>query len=205
MTISPGLPSAPGHGRAPALVLAALLLLAGCAPRSYVVLIPSPDGSVGEVVVSGKGGDQLLTRAGQAANIDGSMREKPVGQAQIDKDFGAAIAARPMLPVRFLLYFTSGKALSSASQKLIPDIVDEANARTVADLSIVGHTDTVYTTEYNDMLALARARHVADLLTEKGLKANSVSIQSHGQRNLLVPTPDNTYEPRNRRVEVSVR
>jgi outer membrane protein OmpA-like peptidoglycan-associated protein len=30
-------------------------------------------------------------------------------------------------------------------------------------------------------------------------------VESHGKRNLLVPTPDNTEEVRNRRVEVTIR
>lgn len=202
--MAPGLLALLGRTRALGLLLAALLLV-GCAPRSYVVLVPSPDGSVGQVVVSGKGGEQVLTRAGQSANIDGSMREKLVEQEQLEKDFGAAIAARPVPPVRFLLYFTSDRILSGASYRLIPDILNEANARATADISIIGHTDTIASAEYNDRLALARAQHVADVLKKKGLKANSLSIHSHGQRNLLVPTPDDTYEPRNRRVEVSVR
>lgn len=202
--MAPGLLTLWGRTRTPALILAALLLV-GCAPRSYVVLVASPDGTVGQVVVSGKGGEQVLTRAGQTANLDGSMHDKPVEQKQIDDDFGAAIAARPVLPVRFLLYFTSGKILSRASYELIPAILTEANARSTADISIIGHTDTIASAEYNDRLALGRARHVAEVLEEKGLKANSISTQSHGKRNLLVPTPDNTYEARNRRVEVSIR
>jgi outer membrane protein OmpA-like peptidoglycan-associated protein len=46
---------------------------------------------------------------------------------------------------------------------------------------------------------------VAEMLKEKGLKARELTVESHGERNQLVKTPDNTQEPRNRRVEVSVR
>jgi len=46
---------------------------------------------------------------------------------------------------------------------------------------------------------------VADMLKEKGLKARELTVESHGERNPLVKTPDNTQEPKNRRVEVSVR
>lgn len=204
MRIVPELLTPSSHIRIWLLVLVALLLV-GCAPRSYVVLVPSPDGTVGEVVISGVGGVQRLTEAGQAANTDGSMRNRPVEQNQIERDFGAAIAASPILPVRFLLYFTSGRVLSDASISLIPAILEEANGRSTADISIIGHTDTIATTEYNDRLALARAQHVAEVLEKRGLIANSITIESHGKRNLLVPTPDNTFEPLNRRVEVSIR
>jgi hypothetical protein len=30
-------------------------------------------------------------------------------------------------------------------------------------------------------------------------------VRSHGEGELLVPTPDNVFEPKNRRVEVTVR
>lgn len=77
--------------------------------------------------------------------------------------------------------------------------------RPAVDVSVIGHTDTVHTTTYNDYLALNRANKVSELLQENGLKANSLSIESHGKRNLLILTPDDVREPRNRRVEVSLR
>jgi peptidoglycan-associated lipoprotein len=32
-----------------------------------------------------------------------------------------------------------------------------------------------------------------------------ITVVSHGERNLLIATPDNTPEPKNRRVEITVR
>lgn len=195
------------HRRANALSYCAFLLLAlllgGCAPKSYVVLIPSPDGSVGEVVVKGQKGEQVLTKAGQAGALDGSALQ--VEDKQIKQDFGDTMAALPKIPVRFLLYFKTGTTLTAESESLIPKIVADAQTRPAVDISVIGHTDTLYTDPYNNQLALKRATKVSELLTQKGLKANSITIESHGKRNLLVPTPDNTWEPRNRRVEVSIR
>ena len=180
-----------------------VLLLGGCAPKSYVVLIPSPDGSVGEVVVIGQKGEQVLTKAGQAGALDGSALQ--VEDKQIKQDFGDTMAALPKIPVRFLLYFKTGTTLTAESESLIPKIVADAQTRPAVDISVIGHTDTLYTDPYNNQLALKRATKVSELLTQKGLKANSITIESHGKRNLLVQTPDNTWEPRNRRVEVSIR
>ena len=86
------------------------VLLGGCAPKSYVVLIPSPDGSVGAVVVKGQKGEQILTRAGQAGSLDGGALQ--VDDKQIKQDFGDTMAALPKIPVKFLLYFTTGTTLS---------------------------------------------------------------------------------------------
>ncbi|HXE36825.1 MAG TPA: OmpA family protein [Azonexus sp.] len=184
-------------------MLLVAMLLGGCAPTSYVVLLPSPDGSVGEVVVRGQKGEQVLTKAGQAGSLDGEAVR--VGDQQIKKDFAATMAALPKMPARFLLYFSAGTTLTAESEALIPKIIADASTRPAVDISVIGHTDTMANEPYNNQLALKRASKVSELLSENGLKANSVSIESHGKRNLLVPTPDNTYEPRNRRVEVSVR
>lgn len=186
-----------------ALLFMVLALLGGCASKSYVVLIPSPDGTVGEVVVKGDKGEQVLNRAGQAGTLDG--RAATVDDRQIQKDFGDVQAAMPKIPVRFLLYFTAGTTLTADSAALIPKIIQESNSRPAPDISVIGHTDTVFTDPYNMQLALRRANKVSELLSEKGLKPNSLVIESHGKRNLLIQTPDNTWEPRNRRVEVSVR
>jgi peptidoglycan-associated lipoprotein len=180
-------------------------MLAGCAPRSYVVLLKSPDGSTGQVVIRGDKGEQVIKTANQAVPIDGSAPATPVDEDRLRKDFGAAMAARPQIPVRYLLYFTTGTTLTAESEALIPKIIAEAATRPAVDVSVIGHTDTVATAEYNEKLALQRASVVAELLKEKGIKFTALTVESHGKRNLLVPTPDNTFEPRNRRVEVSIR
>lgn len=171
--------------------------------RSYVVLIPSPDGTVGKVVVKGQNGEQVLDQAGQAGSLDGRVLQ--VDDNRVKADFGGTIAALPTLPVRYLLYFKSGTTLSAESGALIPKIIAEAQARPAVDVSVIGHADTLRSSEYNDRLALKRATKVAELLHQQGLKATSLSIESHGKRNLLIPTPDNFFEPKNRRVEISIR
>ena len=84
-------------------------------------------------------------------------------------------------------------------------IIDTASKRPAVDMSVIGHTDTPGKAELNEALALKRAASVADQLKQKGLKVQALSVESHGERNLLVQTPDDTPEPRNRRVEVSIR
>ena len=180
----------------------------GCAspPKSYVVLLESPDGSTGQISVKGRQGEQRLSRARDAAPLDGSLPPAPVDEARFNKDFAAAIAARPALPEHFQLYFESGGTrLTPQSASQLEQIVASARQRPAVDVSVIGHTDTAGKAEINETLALKRATTVADLLKQKGLKVLALSIESHGERNLLVPTPDDTPEARNRRVEISIR
>jgi outer membrane protein OmpA-like peptidoglycan-associated protein len=43
------------------------------------------------------------------------------------------------------------------------------------------------------------------LLVQAGLIPAAIDLRSHGEAELLVPTADNVFEPKNRRVEVTVR
>lgn len=192
-------------GRA-ALVLAAASALGACASKSYLVLLEDPAGGVGRVLVSGKGGQQTVEQARYAVDLEGSKPAQPVDARRFEEDFGAVLAARPVLPQRYLLYFESGgAALTPDSHALLARILDDVKGRPVADVAVIGHTDTVGAAETNEALALQRAQAVAQLLTEQGLQPYALGAESHGERDLLVPTPDETDEPRNRRVEVLVR
>lgn len=185
----------------------AALALAGCAgPGSYVVLLPSPDGTVGKVTISGASGQQVLTQARTGTTLNGSKAPFEVSREQLAQDFGEAMSARPALPEHFLLYFVpGGTQLTPLSVTLLPKILQRAKARHAVDVSVIGHTDTQGKAETNEALALKRAGAIADQLRQMGLQDTVISVESHGERNLLVPTPDETAEPRNRRVEITLR
>lgn len=172
---------------------------------SYVVVLQNDDGSVGTVTVTGAKGTAVINRLAQGALLDGSP-PFAVEESRLRRDFNAVLAAKPVSPQSFLLYFeTGGAQLTAASQALIPRVLAAVKGRPAPDVSVIGHTDTEGDAEGNEKLGFVRAQAIAKLLAEAGLVANEVSIESHGERNLLVQTPDNTPEARNRRVEVTVR
>jgi outer membrane protein OmpA-like peptidoglycan-associated protein len=176
------------------------------APKSYVVLMEDADGTVGKVAVTAGQNEVLLDQARTGADLDGKGKPYPVSDEKIRKDFGQAMAAQPPLPVSFMLYFkTGGTALTDESQALIPAILETAGKHPAADVSVIGHTDTVGNAEANERLGLQRAEAVAELIKKAGLQVQDLTIASHGEKNPLIPTPDNTAEPKNRRVEITVR
>jgi outer membrane protein OmpA-like peptidoglycan-associated protein len=68
---------------------------------------------------------------------------------------------------------------------------------------IEGHTDTVGTKEENKVLSQARAEKVAAYLEHDfGVSPDRLEPVGMGEDGLLVETPDQTAEPRNRRVHV---
>lgn len=183
------------------------LALAACGGKTYVVLLPDDDGSLGKVVVSAKDGSTLLQNANEGARVGGTPGKTfAVDSEQLTRDFGAALAAAPKKPLSFLLYFESGgAALTAQSQADLPKVRAEIRSRPAPDLSIIGHTDTAGDAETNARLGLKRAQLVAELLGKLDIAAERITVVSHGEKNLLVPTADNIDEPRNRRVEVTVR
>ena len=65
---------------------------------------------------------------------------------------------------------------------------------------IAGHTDTVGTAAYNIQLSRARAQSIASWFRRRGLKIG-IAFEGFGESALLVKTPDETDEPKNRRVD----
>lgn len=190
--------------------LVTLCLLASCAtkPDSYVVLMPNADGTTGKIIVSNQKNAKVeIDQPGYGTQFEDAKGEvKEVKKDKLALDFKGATEITPPLPKTFLLYFkTGGAVLTKESEALIPEILHEVEARQVPDISIIGHTDTVGKADLNEAVALKRAKAIATMIQEAGLKTKEVTIDSHGERNLLVKTPDETAEEKNRRVEITVR
>src|SRR5262249_9496432 len=109
-------------------------------------------------------------------------------------------------PRHFTLQFQFGTdTLTDASVALVPEILAAVKALAVPEVMIVGHTDTMGDRKSNLALGLKRAEAVRTILVQAGLSPTVVEVASHGKADLLIKTRDHTPEPRNRRVEITVR
>ena len=108
---------------------------------SYVVLVPNEDGTTGGIIVSDKSNNTAaVTEAGLGVMLENTAAgAKPIDKDKLLKDFAEAMAVRPPLPVKFLLYFKSGDAnrLTAESEAMIPQILREVETRPVPDVSIM--------------------------------------------------------------------
>jgi len=189
----------------------AIFLLISCASKkNLIVLLPDHDGQVGQIVVENKGGTQILTEPRQATEIRAVdiSPAPPVSlkEEQVLKEFGEALSALPEPPIRFLLHFISDTSkLTPESQRRIPEILRAIEARKSKDISIVGHADRVGSRKDNQRLGLERAVSIKNLFVSRGVDPSGVEVVSHGEDNPLIETEDNVPEPRNRRVEITIR
>ena len=178
-------------------------------PRAdLVVLLPGrgPAG-VGAVVV--QEGARGRAEHGVRQRPDGPGGQLQPGQASPDEVralFADALAAEPPRPVTFILYFVEATdQFTPESQALVAQILMTIASRPAPELTVAGHTDAVGTDQYNDTLSLRRAERVRVLLIARGIAPDSVRAIGRGKREPRVQTPDGVAEPRNRRVEITVR
>jgi outer membrane protein OmpA-like peptidoglycan-associated protein len=205
----------------PGALAAIVAITAACAPKvvpppappplaDVVVLVPDPDDArAGAVTVTTPQGSVELAAANESTRVASGQAPSapaPMADDEIQRRFGGAMSARPLPPREFLLYFESGgDTLTAESLALVTDIVEAVRQRPAPDVSVIGHTDTTGEAAANIALGLQRATLIRDLLVTSGLDPSRVDVASHGETNLLVPTPDDTAEAKNRRVEVTVR
>ena len=196
-----------------------LLAAAGCVPKraqtpqpakpNLIVLLPDPGkNSVGRASVSNEQGRVELSEAGAAVLVTPGQapRAVPLDSSDVQRKFGDALASLPPAPQHFVLYFRfDSEELTDDSRRLVQDVLSTVKQRPDPEVIAIGHTDTMGTPTSNVELGLRRANAVRTILIDAGLPAASVAVRSHGEGALLVHTADGVVEPRNRRVEITVR
>jgi len=178
-------------------------------PRAdLIVLLPAREGGVGAVVVQ-EGGREVVLDTAYASARTGAGGQLEPGQAtpaEVRGVFADALAAEPPRPVTFILYFVEATdQFTRESQALVDQVLLTIATRPAPELTVTGHTDAVGTDQYNDALSLRRAARVRGLLVARGISPASIVVVGRGKRELRVPTPVGVPEPRNRRVEITVR
>src|SRR3954466_3529357 len=187
-----------------ALVIVAALT-ARPAPNETIVVVPAPDGHVGGGGVQGGDERRILDRA-YAGIHSGQTQVSQFPGDEVRQEFASTLQALPPRPATFLLYFVIGTdELTEDSKAELPKVLAALRDRPVPDVLVVGHTDTVGETLGNDRLSAQRAERMKGHLVEIGIPAERIRVPGRGERELLVATPDNVDEPRNRRVEIIVR
>ena len=161
-------------------------------------------------------GDELVTRD-EFVNMMMAMREELKAiNARLDA-IQAAQGEKTMIKVQqiplepkqhvmeevFEVRFDFNKAtIKPEYQELIKKLATATQENKNIKVSVVGHTDTAGTSNYNYALGGRRAEAVQKMLIKYGIPASQIVAVSAGEEDLAVPTPDNTPNAENRRVRV---
>ncbi len=161
-------------------------------------------------------GDELVTRE-EFINMMMAMRSELAAiNARLDK-IQAMAGEKTMIKVQqiplepkqhvmeeiFEIRFDFDKAtIKPEYQELIKKLATATQSNKNIKVSVVGHTDTVGSVNYNYALGGRRADAVQKMLIKYGIPASQIVAVSAGEQGLKVPTPDNTPNAENRRVRV---
>ena len=88
--------------------LAITVMLAACGHRNMVILIPDPDGAVGQITVSNAAGSVKIDQANQATIVE-NAETAPDAPAQLEPDkiqklFAEVLSAEPPPPILFCIF-----------------------------------------------------------------------------------------------------
>lgn len=147
--------------------------------------------------------DQYLT----VLRAEAAGAKCPMTSADAKALLDEAIAAcdPAMGPADFVVYFGFNQTnLTDRARGVIEDVVSAYGAMGANAVSIVGHTDTVGSLQYNQGLSERRAARVAGALVERGIPADQIATAGRSWLEPAVDTGANVREPLNRRAEISL-
>jgi outer membrane protein OmpA-like peptidoglycan-associated protein len=178
-------------------------------PQDLIVLLSDADGTVGRAVVSTPSGTVDLGVSGASTTISATQAPSSVAvisDSDVQQVFGEALSALPPPPLRFTFYFEfQTEELTPESRARVPMILEAVREYPVAEVIVVGHTDTTGSADKNVELGLKRATAVRELLLAARVATSAIEVRSHGEVDPALATADEVQEPLNRRVEVTVR
>ena len=110
--------------------------------------------------------------------------------------FGSALAAQPLPPAQFTLFFVEGKdEFTDESKRIVDGVFAEIAKRPVPDVIVIGHTDSVGSDAANDALvAPARRGRAGARSIARGVAADKVVSRSDAA-SASWPCPPATASP----------
>lgn len=163
--------------------------------------------------------DELVTRE-EFINMMMAMREELAAinarldqlQANNEKAYEKTFIKVQQIPLEpkqhvmeevFEIMFDFDKAIIKPEyQELIQQLATATQGSKNIKVSVVGHTDTMGSKDYNYALGGRRADAVQKMLIKYGIPASQIVAVSAGEEDLAVQTPDGVANAANRRVKV---
>jgi outer membrane protein OmpA-like peptidoglycan-associated protein len=115
------------------------------------------------------------------------------------------VAAAPAPSSDFTAYFDFDSwTLTAEDLAVITSAINTARAGGQSRITVVGHTDTVGSADFNQRLSVRRANVVVEALVDMGARRAAIEASGVGKTDLAVQTPDQTREAKNRRTVITL-
>jgi OmpA-OmpF porin, OOP family len=150
-----------------------------------------------------------LTSPGDSLEFEKSEHALLVG-LRFDLQRDGAVQERPRptgdAPKQFIVFFGFNKSnLTAEAARVVTEAAAAAKKYGSASISVVGHTDTVGSNDYNMRLSMRRSQAVKDGLMANGIAADMITTGGRGEAELMVQTGDSVKEPQNRRATIDLK
>jgi len=184
-------------------------------PKSVVALAQS-NKSHNAIIVANDHGEVELDKVRESVPMPDARYAIPpstiMSKKEFNARFGFLLNALPPEPLSYQLYFKSNHmTLTHPSNKLLPTIVNKIIELSPCVVDIIGHTDTTGEEDENFDISFEEANNVKSILQEEILqsltckKDITLVVKGYGEKDLLIPTADNTKEKKNRFVEIYIK
>jgi OOP family OmpA-OmpF porin len=118
----------------------------------------------------------------------------------------AAPVPAPAPSSDFTVYFDLDSWTLKAEQlSVLTNVINTARAGGQTNITIVGHTDTSGSAEYNQPLSVKRANVVVETLVDMGARRAAMHASGVGETDLAVQTGDGVKEAKNRRTVITLQ
>ena len=166
------------------------------------------------IIFSTKNTQQELNTTREFIDVTTNKVSKPniMSKKELKRRFGDLLAMQTSEVKSYILFFKENTMeLTSSSQKHIDEIIQIIISQSPSVTDIIGHTDTVGSEANNIKASLKQALYVESIFKEKilkaltGIKQITLKVKGYGELDLLVPTQNDAYEPKNKNVEIFIK
>lgn len=190
------------------LLLVSTLFVIGCSKNTIVLADSGKEENA--IIFSTNKGKIKLDQVGQFTHV-GSANDKPadakiMSKEEMHKRFEESLSALPKKAATFIIYLKNGDSeFEEKSEEKFNHAIKEIHSRIPCRIDVIGHTDTVGDEVRNQKISVERAKKITDMLIARGIPSNLITSKGYGENDLLVQTPNNTPEPKNRSVEIFIK
>ena len=106
----------------------------------------------------------------------------------------------------WMVFFdTNSTTLSQQGSMTVTEAANVAKSMANSRVGVTGFTDTDGSPAYNQQLSIRRADSVKKALVSNGIAPQAITVNGSGESGLLIETPDQTKNEKNRRVQIVVQ